>query len=327
MAANPPTPLVTVVVVTWQGRHLLEPCLQSLRRQTVDHRVIVVDNASTDGTSEFLALQHPEVETLHSERNEGFAGGVSRALPQVTSPYVALLNNDATADHRWLAELLRHAEEHPEAAAVTSRMLLDRPGETLNNTGVVLLSTGHGADRGLGEPGTAYPDPGEVFGFSGGAALLRTQAVRAVGGFPARFFLYYEDTDLSWRLRLAGRTVRYEPRAVVRHAHSATVDQASEGFAFHNERNRLLTLVRCAPAALAARAVVRFLVTTVSLVVRRAMGQDVPDVATFRTRVRLRAFRSFLRMAPWALSSRRTIGRTAARTRGEVASHWLGRVS
>jgi GT2 family glycosyltransferase len=326
MSGPPHAPRVTVVVVTWQGRHLLGPCLDSLRDQTADHGVLVVDNASTDGTAEFVTRSYPEVALVVAPRNEGFAGGVARALESVTTPFLALLNNDATADAGWLAALLAHADAHPEAAAVTSRLLLTEPAGVLNNAGVLLLDTGYGADRGLGEPATAYPDPGEVFGLSGGAALLRTDVVRNVGGMPERFFLYYEDTDLSWRLRLAGWTVRYEPRAVVHHAHSATADQSSESFAFHNERNRLLALVRCAPAGLAAWAVSRFLVTTASLTVRRLAGSAVPDVAVFRPAVRLRAFGSFLRLLPWALRARRGILHSARLRPRDVTDRWATRV-
>jgi GT2 family glycosyltransferase len=285
---------------------------------------VVVDNASTDGTAEFLAAEHSEAVVVRNQTNLGFAGGVQAGMDVVRTRYVALLNNDAEAEPDWLDALVRHLEEHPEAAAVTSRMLLtDRPG-TLNNTGVRLLADGHGADRGLGEAENAYPRAEEVFGFSGGAAAMRTDVVAEVGGFPRPFFLYYEDTDLSWRLRLAGWTIRYEPGAVVRHRHSATVDQQSEGFAFHNERNRLLTLLRCAPLPIALRAVLRFLLTTASLTLGRLTGRDVPDVATFRLGVRLRVFRSFLHLLPWALRSRRAILRRAPVRPDEVARTWLG---
>jgi GT2 family glycosyltransferase len=282
----------------------------------------VVDNASTDGTAAFLAAEHPEATVVTTPENLGFAGGVQAGLDAVETPYAALLNNDAEADPGWLDALVAHLEAHPEAAAVTSRMVLaDRP-DVLNNTGVVLLPGGYGTDRGYGDPESAYPRPDEVFGFSGGAAALRMSAVREIGGFARRFFLYYEDTDLSWRLRLAGWTIRYEPAAVVRHQHSATVDQQSESFAFHNERNRLLTLVRCAPAGSALRATARFLLTTASLTARRAARQDVPDVATFRPRVRLRAFGSFLRLAPWALRSRRAIVGAARVRPQQVVARW-----
>jgi GT2 family glycosyltransferase len=301
-------PVATVVVVTWQGAHLLPDCLESLRRQTVAHEVLVVDNGSTDGTEDLLAARFPEVRVVQTGANLGFAGGAQCGLEAARSPLVALLNNDAVAEPGWLAALVGHLERQPRCAAVTSRMLLrgeDPP--LLNNTGVVLLNDDYGADRDLRADAAARPDPGPVFGFSGGAALLRRSAVEGVGGFARRFFLYYEDTDLSWRLRMAGWDVRYEPAAVVHHAHSATVDQTSDRFAYYNERNRLLMLTRCAPAPRAWRALLRFLLTTASITVSRWRGRPVPDVPVFRLRLRLEVLAAYLRLLPWSLRTRRAI--------------------
>lgn len=290
--------------MTWQGASLLPDCLDSLRRQTLAHDVLVVDNASTDGTLDLLEREYPEVQVLRNERNLGFAGGVHTALRAVQGDLVALLNNDATAEPEWLAELVAEMEAHPEAAAVTSRMYLaGRSPRVLNNTGVVLLSTGYGADRGLGAPDTRDLESGEVFGFSGGAALLRASAVRAVGGFPDRFFLYYEDTDTSWRLRAAGWSVRYAPGAVVQHRHSATADQRSALFAFYNERNRLLTLARCAPVGRAVALWGRFVLTTASLAAQGALGRRPPG-RQFEAGVRLRSLASAARLLPWAWRGR-----------------------
>jgi GT2 family glycosyltransferase len=306
-------PAVTVVVVTWQGAHLLPGCLESLRRQTLPHAVVVVDNGSTDGTEQLLAAHFPGARVVQTGANLGFAGGVQAGLDVAETPFVALLNNDAAAEPGWLAALVDAAEAHPGAAAITSRMLLqDTDPPLLNNTGVVLLDTDYGADRDLRAGASVRTEPDSVFGFSGGAALLRLGAVRAVGGFPTRFFLYYEDTDLSWRLRLAGWDIRYEPAAVVHHAHSATVDQSSDRFAFFNERNRLLMLTRCAPAPRVLRALVRFLLTTGSLTLTRLRRHPVPDRPVFDPRLRLRVLGSYLRALPWALRTRRSIQRSAA---------------
>lgn len=324
-------PAVTVVVVTWEGAHLLPECLRSLAAQDVPHRVLVVDNASTDGTGRLLRESFPDVEVLALDRNTGFAGGVAAALPLVRTDYVALLNNDAAAEPGWLADSLSTLEDHPAVAAATARMrLATAPGEPLmlNNAGVLLLADGYGADRGLGEPdGPAYNRPAEVFGFSGGAAVLRTSAVRAVGGMPAEFFLYYEDTDLAWRLRLAGWGVRYVPGAIVRHRHAATSDPTSVRFAYHNERNRLLMLVRCAPLGFAVGQLGRFGLTTASLAARRLARQRLADAANFRVGLRLRVLGAVLRRLPWALRTRRRIGKlTAARSgaRKATARRWLG---
>ena len=294
-----------MVVVTWQGAHLLPDCLSSLRAQTIPHDVLVVDNASTDGTAELLASSFPEVRVLPQPVNGGFAGGVAAALQVIEAPLVALLNNDATAEPGWLAALVQHLDEHPEAAAVTSRMLLaDSDPVRMNNAGVVLRSDGYGADRALGEDPAEWDRPDDVFGFSGGAALLRRAAVESVGGFPAPFFLYYEDTDTSWRLRRAGWSIRYEPGAVVHHRHAATSDRASSSFAFHNERNRLLMLLRCAPARCAVACWLRFLLTTASLTVTRLRRRPVPPAHQFRVALRLRVLVSALRLTPWALRTR-----------------------
>lgn len=310
---------MTVVVVTWQGAHLLPACLASLRRQTWPHRVVVVDNASTDGTTEVLS-RYPSVRVVRTEQNLGFAGGVQVGLQAAGTELVALLNNDATAEPRWLEELVTSAQAHPEAAAITSLMVLaGTEPPVVNNAGVVLLGNGYGTDRGYGLPVGSLAEPEEVFGFSGGAALLRTSAVEAVGGFPRHFFLYYEDTDLSWRLRLAGWTIRYQPAAVVHHLHSATVDQRSDRFAFYNERNRLLMLVRCAPPGLALSAVVRFLITTASLAARRATGRGRSVPANLRVPLRLRVLASFARRLPadvrarWHIRARAPRGLTGAR--------------
>lgn len=315
---------VTVVVVTWQGAHLLGDCLESLSAQTRPHDVLVVDNASSDGTDDLLAERFPHVRTLHLRTNTGFAGGVAAALPHVHTPYVALLNNDAAADPDWLDRSLAALDEHPDVVAVTARMRTWADPTRVNNAGVVLLRGGYGADRGLDQAdGPPFDVPAEVFGFSGGAAVLRTDAIRAVGGMPAEFFLYYEDTDLAWRLRLAGWRIWYEPAATVRHRHAATSDTTSDLFAFYTERNRLLMLLRCAPAAFALRQLGRFGVTTASLVARRLVRQRVPPAAVFRTGLRLRVLVAVLRMAPRTVRQRVAIGRLAVVPRAAVVDRWI----
>jgi GT2 family glycosyltransferase len=319
-------PDVTVLVVTWRARDLLRRCLAALDAQTRPHRLLVVDNASADGTADLLVELlggRPQTRVLRLPRNRGFAGGVAAGLAEVGTPWVALLNDDAEPASGWLAALLAAADPEAGVVAVTSRLLL--PSGAVNNAGVVLRQDGYGADRGLGAPdGPPYDSPAEVFGFSGGAALLQMAAVDAAGGFPAPYFLYYEDTDTSWRLRLAGGRVTYAPGAVVRHAHSASADQASALFSFHNERNRLLTLTRCAPAGVALRQLARFGLTTGSLAAKRVLRRPLPPAPHFRVGLRLLVLGSYARLLPWALRTRREIGRRATVGRAAVAGRWLG---
>lgn len=331
--APPGAELVTVIVVTWQGLELLPECLASLGSQTVAARTVVVDNASTDGTLAYLAAQTelarpPTVVAL--TENTGFAGGVAAGLQHVRTPYVALLNNDAAAEPEWLQRSLEVLTRRPDVAAVTAKMLLWNTS-LINNAGVRLLAGGYGTDRGGGRPdGPDFAEAVEVFGFSGGAAVLRMAAVREVGGIEASYFLYYEDTELSWRLRLAGWSICYEPAAVVEHRHGASSDLQSTLFAFHTERNRLLTVLRCAPAPFALAQLGRFGLTTVSLIGRRLARQNVPKVQVFSARVRIRVIGSVLRRLPQTIAARHRIsqlrpsGNRSSVPREKVLRRWLG---
>ena len=309
-------PRVTVVVVTWNGAHLLRPCLDSLAVQAVPHRVLVVDNASTDDTQQVLA-GYPDVEVLRLASNTGFAGGAQAGLERAGTEYVAYLNNDATAEPGWLAGLLAPLEDDPGVGATTSRMVLASSGR-INNAGGALSRWGAGYDRGYGEPdGPPYDTPVDVGFFCGGGCALRTRTARELGGFPVEFFLYYEDTDLSWRMGLAGRRIRYAPDSVAHHLHSATSDQASASFAFYNQRNQLLTLVRNAPAGLAVGAVLRFLLITAVRAVRP--GREHSQ----RARHRVTVFGSFCRLLPRAAADRRRIGRLAISSRRDFRRRWV----
>lgn len=272
--------------------------------------MLVVDNASSDETAALLAERYPTVRVLTNPVNTGFAGGVARALEQLTTPVVVLLNNDAVVRSGWLAALLAEFDE-PAVAAVTSRLVL--PDGRLNSAGGVLTRNGYGHDIGFGEPdGPAFDVPAEVAYGCGAALALRTAAVGEVGGVDPRFFLYYEDVDLSWRLRLAGHRVVYAPGAVVVHEHSASVREFSLLHTYQTERNRLATLVTCATPVFAVRMVIRFPLTTVS-------------VARYDSRAkawqRVRALVALLRWLPVLLVRRRRV--VIRVPRAEVQARWL----
>jgi GT2 family glycosyltransferase len=296
----------TVVVVTWRGREHLGACLDAVAAQSRPHRVLVVDNASDDGSAAVLA-SHPSRPAVHrTRRNRGYAGALALAQPLVGTEFTAWLNDDAAPDPDWLADLEAALDAAPDAAAASPR--LEAPSGRTQSVGVVLTPDGHGADA------TAGP----VFGFCGGAALLRTSALVDAGGVPGRFFCYYEDTDTSWRLRLRGWTVLSVPTARVRHLHGASTRPGSARFHRWNERNRLFMLLRCAPAAVAARELARFAAVTALLPARRLAGRAVPEAANFRVRLRLLVLGEvFTRLVP-LVRERRAIGRAATRSRTEV---------
>jgi GT2 family glycosyltransferase len=281
--------------VTWNGAHLLPDCLDAVLPEGAP--VLVVDNASTDGTTELLATRYPSVQVIQSPTNTGFAGGVARALEDVTTPYVVLLNNDAVVRPGWLAALLEPLERDPKVAAACSKLLL--PDGRLNSAGGWLAEDGYGRDRGFGEPDDGrWDEPQEVAYATGAAAAYRVSALRAVGGIDPRFFLYYEDVELSWRLHLTGWRVVFEPTAVVVHQHSASAGAGSRLHTFYTERNRLACLLSCAPWGLVLRSLLRFPLTTLSVAVGESPG---------KAWVRVRSLASFVRWLPQLMRRRRQL--------------------
>jgi hypothetical protein len=193
--------------------------------------------------------------------------------------------------------------------------------DVINNVGGIVLASGHGADRGFQEIDHGqYDAPAEVFAACGNGMAIRRQAGEQVGWFDDDFFMYYEDTDLSWRLRARGWTIRYVPSAQLRHIHSASSKEWSPRWVFHVERNRLLMLTKDATARLAAAAVIRFLLSAGSIGVRSARE-------ALRTRrrpavqphlLRAKVFASYLRLLPRMLARRRRITATATVSRPEL---------
>jgi GT2 family glycosyltransferase len=184
----------------------------------------------------------------------------------------------------------------------------------VNNVGGVVTTDGHGTDRGWLEPDRGqFDEPAEIFAWCGGSVLLRPSYLAEVGLLDEELFLYYEDTDLSWRGRARGWRYRYEPRSIVHHLHAASSGTASTVFRYYNERNRLIVLVRNAPGAMAWRAALRHPLSTLSYARRDILTPLLsgrrPDLTMVR--VRLSAYGGFLVRLPAALVARRRIRRAA----------------
>jgi len=203
-----------------------------------------------------------------------------------------------------------------------------RLADVLNNAGSMVFGDGYGADRGYQELDRGqFERPEEVFTFCGASVCFRTEALADAGLFDDDFFLYYEDTDLAWRLRSRGWAIRYQPDSVVRHIHSASSEEWSPLFVFHVDRNRLLMLTKNARAALALREVLRYPLTTASLFLRGiAQARHTHRRPPLRpTLLRLRVMASYLRMLPRMLVRRRRIAARATVSRRELARWFVPR--
>jgi len=244
--------LVSVVVVNYRGAAYLAACLTALAEQTLPrHRyeVVVVENASTDGSARLIREQFPWVRLVESPVNLGFAAGNNLGVRQARGTWVALLNNDTVADPFWLEESLRQLRGPTAAAA--AKLVYARDPTVLNSAGLTLLRDGRGADRGFGQADLGQYERTDAVFAGCGAALILPRPPDGEDLFDARYFLYYEDLELGWRRRRAGLATTYAPRSLVRHAVGASAGEASPLFRFCVERNRALTSLRHGDAALA----------------------------------------------------------------------------
>ena len=248
---DPPSVIaVIVVIVAYNAGEHLQRCIDALERQTFqDWRAIVWDNASTDGAVDSLRAGE-KIEVVRCQDNLGFAAANNRAAARCPSRYIATLNPDAFAEPDWLERLVGAAETYG-AESVASIQLDDADPTRLDGAGDCMSIAGIAWRGGYGQPRSAAPtQAAEVFSACAAAALYRRDAFEALGGFEERFFCYYEDVDLGFRLRLAGGRCVLEPKAVARHVGSASSAKVS-GFAeYHGTRNRFWAFLRDMPMAL-----------------------------------------------------------------------------
>ncbi len=217
-------PEISVLIVNWNGRHFLNECLGALRRQTFrDFETILVDNASTDGSSDYVRSCFPEVRLVQLDENVGFASGNIAGYDQACGQLIALLNNDTEADPNWLEELKRASRDFPKVSTFACKMLHFDQRDRIENCGFGLTAAGLAVDLGRDEAdGPDWVDPRPIFGACGGAVAYRRSMLEDVGFFDPDFFMNYEDVDLAFRAQLRGYACTLIPTAIVYHRYGAT---------------------------------------------------------------------------------------------------------
>jgi GT2 family glycosyltransferase len=214
-----------IYIPTYNGRERLGKTLRSLEAQSQPANVVVADNGSTDGTTELLREEFPEVALLELGENLGFGPALNRAVAEHPADPVILLNNDVEAELRFVEELLDGAAEGAECVAGV--LVQEAAPGLIDSAGIVADRTLMGFDYLHGKPLEAAAKAPDPLGPTGGAALYKLDAFRAVGGFDERIFLYYEDLDLALRLRAAGARCRLAAGARAVHAYSASLGPGS----------------------------------------------------------------------------------------------------
>ncbi len=295
---------VALVVLNYNGRALLDPCLGSLARQTVPADVFLADNGSSDGSLEYVRQNYPAVRVLDLGQNLQFARGYNAALAQVPHPWVALVNNDAAVSPDWLERLLAAAAQHPRAAILGGKLLFEAAGQppVIQSAGASFTDGGTGFEIGWGQPDEGQYDQARPVGAISAAAMLARHTVfDELGGFDGHYGAYLEAVDLCWRAWLRGYTVEYVPAAVAYHRYGASGGGRASPYRIrHMQRNRLATTLKNLGAASLPRALaVSWAYDTYRMLEYMARGQPAAVAALMRGTV------DFLRDLRPTLAARR----------------------
>jgi GT2 family glycosyltransferase len=231
----------SIIVVSYNSRAYLGPCLDSILQELgPEDELIVVDNGSSDGSATFVEHHYPQVHLLRGP-NTGYAGGNNRGAAIARGAYLCFFNPDTKLQPGALAALLKPLEAMGEIGLTTPCVVhMDWPG-LVNTCGNIIHYTGLAYCRGAYQSITRFSVSSEVDAVSGAAFAIRREIFGALGGFDERFFMYVEDTDLSWRARLAGYRCLYVAKAIVAHDYRPSYSPSK---AFYLDRNRHLMLMK-----------------------------------------------------------------------------------
>jgi GT2 family glycosyltransferase len=251
-AALSSRPPISAVIPSWNARRYLPACLAALRAQlNPADELILVDNGSRDGVAAWARVYAPDVRLVELPVNRGFAGGTNAGLEVAHGELLLLCNDDALVEPGCVAALWAALRTDPGIGAAAGVLTFSRHPDIVASAGIRMQRDGVALDRWLGRAVTDLPATSlEIFGASGGLALLRRELLSDVGPFAEDFFNYLEDVDLAWRAQLRGWRCYLAPDARTRHVYSASSGQGSPFKQRLLGRNRLRVLLRCLPTPL-----------------------------------------------------------------------------
>lgn len=233
---------VSVVILSYNSKEDLKECIPSLISQTYqDFEIIVVDNASTDGSEEFIKANYPGIKIVQTGKNLGYAAGNNAGFEVAEGEYIVVVNPDTVADPEWLAELVKPLENDPTITATTSKVLIYYQKDKINTCANTAHYTGLTFCRGLNRSASELNNYQPVGAVSGCSFAIRSNMLKKINGFDSDFFLYQEDADLSWRIRFAGGKIMYVPESIIYHKFKLSIAPRKE---FYLERNRYLILFK-----------------------------------------------------------------------------------
>ena len=248
---NQVTKKVSIIIPNYNGQKYLGDCIDSLHQLDIPHEnyeIIVVDNASSDNSVEFICSKYPDVVLIQASKNLGFASGCNLGIKNSSGEYIVLLNNDTVVDKNWLKELVAVAGCDEEVAIAGSKLLFKDDPRKIQNATTFLTDRGDGGDVGTYQPDEGqYDSTREVMAVCGASMLIRRTLIEEIGPLDEDFFAYYEELDLCYRARLYGKKIIFAPKSIVYHVHAATSGEWSPFFTFLVLRNKLLIHLKNSP--------------------------------------------------------------------------------
>lgn len=244
--------LVSIIIPNWNGRDLLEDCLESLKKQTFKNfEIIVVDNGSKDYSIEGLTNNYPEIVIVKLDKNYGFAKAINAGVKKSECEFMVFLNNDTVADKDWLKNLVDCAQKYPEVISVNSKLLNFYDRKKVDGLGIEINEVGQARSIGwemedLGQ----FCTPFYIFGATGGASIFRRDKFIGLEMFDEDFFMYSEEVDFAFRAQFKGYKSLFCPAAVVYHKHKASASKRPQHVEYWQFKNMMQTIIKNYPTKL-----------------------------------------------------------------------------
>ena len=316
-------PKIAVIIINWNGKHLLEECLSSVGNQDYDnYKTIFVDNGSTDGSVEFVKEKFPKVKVIELKENTGFAKanniGMHKAFEDLEVEYVAILNNDAMTEKSWLSEMMKVITQDDKIGSVAPKILKYYKRNIIDSIGNAIHLDGGGVSNHINEvDNKQFDNIKKLFGPSGCSCLYSKKMLKDIEindeFFDNDFFAYFEDIDLNWRAKLRGWKCLFAPNSVVYHKHSETTGLYSPFKAFYTHRNRYFVIIKNFPLSLWLNAILallfRYFYSVLGIAKNKGPSARLVEKTTFFNvaKILIKGWYDIIRYFPLMLKKRRII--------------------